>query len=60
MFMQYLDVMLLFVSKTSPVDSQNSLYLKIFGFIRLDFMCFLNEGGFVQDSINQNFVPEVS
>ena len=30
----YLDVMFLFVSQTSTFDFLNSLYLKIFGFIR--------------------------
>ena len=29
-----------FLSQTSTSDSPNSLYLKIFGFIRFDFMCF--------------------
>ena len=29
-----------FVSQTSIFDSPNSLYLKIFGFIRYDFRCF--------------------
>ena len=33
---------LLFVSKTSSFDSLNSQYLKIFEFIRIDFLCFSN------------------
>ena len=40
--MQCVDVMLLFVSKTSTFDSPNSQYLEIFGFIRIAVMCFLN------------------
>ena len=34
----YLDVILLFVTQTSTFDSSNSQYLKMFGFIRYDFM----------------------
>ena len=36
----YLAVISLFVSKPSPLNSPNSLYLKIFGFNQIDFMCF--------------------
>ena len=39
---QYVDVILLFVSKTSTFDSVNSQYLKIFEFILVDFMYFSN------------------
>ena len=39
-----LDVIILFVFKTSSFNSQNSQYLDIFGFIRIDFMCFSNKG----------------
>ena len=42
----YLDVMLLFVSQTSTFDSQNSIYLKIFGIIRYDFRCFGHKDSF--------------
>ena len=37
---QYVDVILLFVFKTSTFDSINSQYLEIFVFIRIDVMCF--------------------
>ena len=33
---------LLFVSKTSTLDSLNFHYLEIFEFIQIDFMCFSN------------------
>ena len=39
---QYVDVILHIVSKTSIFDSQ---YLEIFGFIPIDFMCFLIKCG---------------
>ena len=42
--MPYLDVMLLFVFKTSTFNFQNSQYLEIFGFIRIDFVCFSDKG----------------
>ena len=35
-----MDVLLLFVSKTTTFDSLNSKHLEIFGFISIDFMCF--------------------
>ena len=38
-----MDVILLFVSKTSTFYSLNSQYLEIFGFIRIDFMFFSNK-----------------
>ena len=40
--MQYVDIILLFVSKDSTFDSLNSQCLEIFGFIKIDFMCFSN------------------
>ena len=42
----YLDVMLLFVSQTSTFASSNSIFLKIFGFIRYDFRCFGDKDSF--------------
>ena len=42
MLVQYVDVILLFVSKTSSFDSLNSQYLEIFGSIQIDFMSFSN------------------
>ena len=38
-----MDVILLFVSKTSTFYSLNSYYFEIFGFIRIDCMCFSNK-----------------
>ena len=38
-----MDVILLFVPKISTFNSRNSLYLEIFGFIRINFMCFSNK-----------------
>ena len=35
---------LLFVPKTSILDSSNFQYLDIFGFIQINFMCFTNNG----------------
>ena len=32
------------MSKTSSFNSPNSKFLEIFGFIRIDFMCFSNKG----------------
>ena len=40
----YLDVILLFAIKTSTFNSPNFPYLEIFGFIRIDFMCFTDKG----------------
>ena len=40
----YLDVILLFVFKTTTFNFPNSQYLEIFGFIRIDFMCFSDKG----------------
>ena len=40
----YFDVMLLFTSNADTFDSPNSQYLEIFGFIRIDFMYFSNNG----------------
>ena len=42
--MPYLDVILPFVFKASPINSPNSQYLEIFGFIRIDFTCFSDTG----------------
>ena len=42
----YFYVILLFVSQTSNFDSPTFLYLKIFGFIRYDFMCFGDKDSF--------------
>ena len=39
---QYVDVILLFVSKISTFDSLNFRYFEKLGFIRTDFMCFSN------------------
>ena len=47
----YLYVMLLLLSKTGTFDIANSICLEIFGFIRLDSMCFSNRG-LVQYSVN--------
>ena len=44
----YLDVILLIVSQTSTSDSPDSLYLKIFGFIRYDFWCFRDKAFSIQ------------
>ena len=42
-FVSYFDEILHRVSKTCTFDSPNSIYLKIFGFIRYDFSCFGDE-----------------
>ena len=42
--MPYLDVLILFLFKTSTFNSPNSQYLEIFGFILIDFMCFSDKG----------------
>ena len=40
----YLDVVAVFVSKPSSFNFPNSQYLEIFGFNRIDFMCFGDRG----------------
>ena len=40
----YLDVILLLVFKTSTFSSSDSQYLEIFGYIRIDFVCFSDNG----------------
>ena len=44
MLMPYLDVLLLFVVENSTLKSEKFQYLEIFGFIRIDFMCFSDKG----------------
>ena len=53
MLVTYLDVISIFVSKPSSFNSQNSQYLKIFGFSLIDFMCFGDKrnAGIIQYSI---------
>ena len=50
-FVPCLNVILLLVSKTSTFNSPNSQYLKIFGFIRIDFMCFSNMQQWIRGTI---------
>ena len=49
--MPCLDVMFLFVLKTSRVNSPNSQYLEIFEFIRIDFIYFSDKGFLEIDSV---------